>query len=59
MTVWNFQNDMGVWMKGTFEKFTDRGGTDVTYWFKDETGRLHLVSGTRLKAAYPEHEKRS
>jgi hypothetical protein len=34
------------------QTFTDRGGTDVTYWFRDHvTGELSLVSGSRLKAA--------
>ena len=34
------------------ERFSDFGGTDVTYWFRDIDNRIHLVSGSRLKAAY-------
>lgn len=50
--MWRFQDSTGVWRTGKLERFTDRGGTDVTYWFEDTTGRLHLVSGARLKAAH-------
>ena len=51
--LWRFEDAAGVWRTGKFDRFTDYGGTDVTYWFRDLDNRLHLVSGSRLKAAYP------
>jgi hypothetical protein len=49
---WEYQDAIGITHQGYLEKFTDRGGTDVTYWFRDhKTGALDLVSGSRLKAA--------
>jgi len=51
--LWRFEDSSGVWRTGKMDRFTDYGGTDVTYWFKDQDGRIHLVSGARLKAAYP------
>ncbi len=50
--LWRFEDSSGVWRTGKMERFSDFGGTDVTYWFKDQDGRIHLVSGARLKAAY-------
>jgi hypothetical protein len=50
--LWRFEDATGVWRTGRMQRFTDYGGTDVTYWFLDEEERLHLVSGQRLKAAY-------
>ena len=50
--LWRFEDATGVWRTGKMERFTDYGGTDVTYWFKTPDGHLHLVSGARLKAAY-------
>lgn len=55
--LWRFEDSAGVWRTGKMERFTDYGGTDVTYWFKDLDGRLHLVSGARLKAAYTLREE--
>ena len=51
--LWRFEDATGVWRTGKFDRFTDYGGTDVTYWFRDLDNRLHLVSGSRLKAAHP------
>jgi len=50
--VWEFRDTAGVIRLGYFQGFTDRGGTDVSYFFKDvETKALYVVSGTRLKEA--------
>ena len=49
---WKYQDSRGVWQTGEFLKFSDRGGTDVTYFFKrDKTGETDVVSGSRLKKA--------
>mgnify|MGYP003704343921 FL=1 len=50
--LWRFEDATGTWRTGKMDRFTDYGGTDVTYWFRDLDNRLHLVSGSRLKAAY-------
>lgn len=50
--VWKYRDARGVEQTGTMERFSDFGGTDVTYWFRrisDNT--LDLVSGQRLKEA--------
>lgn len=53
---WRFLDQMGQWREGSFERFSDYGGTDVTYWFRDTTDNsLHLVSGQHLKQSYPIH----
>jgi hypothetical protein len=50
--LWSYQDARGVEHLGHFATFTDFGGTDVTYYFRDcETGQLDLVSGSRLKKA--------
>ena len=63
INVWQYEDATGVTRKGAMIKFSDFGGTDVTYWFHrlDEEGKpivhdnggitLDLVSGARLKAA--------
>ena len=49
---WQYQDARGVTHTGYLERFSDHGGTDVTYWFRDHvTGALDLVSGSRLRAA--------
>ncbi|MHC2284412.1 hypothetical protein [Bradyrhizobium barranii] len=49
---WEYQDAAGLPHVGYLERFSDHGGTDVTYWFRDRvTGELSLVSGSRLKAA--------
>lgn len=49
---WKFEDARGVERIGVMDRFTDRGGTDVTYWFMDIVDNtLHLVSGARLKNA--------
>jgi hypothetical protein len=50
--LWSYFDGRGVERTGHFAHFTDRGGTDVTYYFRDcATGELSLVSGSRLKAS--------
>jgi hypothetical protein len=49
---WSYQDARGIDHIGYMERFSDHGGTDVTYWFRDATtGDLTLCSGSRLKAA--------
>jgi hypothetical protein len=49
---WEYQDACGVTHQGYMQTFSDHGGTDITYWFRDhQTGALALVSGARLKAA--------
>ncbi len=48
---WTYSDRIGVQREGTFEKFYDHGGTDVTYYFRRDDGTLDLVSGSRLKDA--------
>ena len=49
---WSYQDERGIDHVGYMERFSDHGGTDVTYWFRDHiTGELSLCSGTRLKSA--------
>jgi len=57
MTVWEYQDRVGVWQQGMFIGFHDFGGTDVTYRFKRADGTLDLVSGSRLKAARVKKEE--
>jgi hypothetical protein len=49
---WAYKDACGVDHIGYMERFSDRGGTDVTYWFRDHlTGKLTLSRGEMLKAA--------
>ncbi len=49
---WQYEDARGTQHTGYMERFSDHGGNDVTYWFRDqETGALDLVSGSRLRAA--------
>ena len=51
-TKWEYEDATGVKRIGILDKFSDRGGTDVTYFFKRvKDGRLDVVSGSRLKNA--------
>jgi hypothetical protein len=48
---WRYDDARGVGHEGFMERFSDHGGTDVTYWMRDgATGELSLVSGSRAKA---------
>jgi len=48
---WRYKDFFGVEREGEFEKFTDYGGTDITYYFRRDDGKLDLVSGSRLNEA--------
>ena len=49
---WEYYDSRGVKHYGWVEKFVDLGGTDVTYFFRDEnTNELSVVSGSVLKKA--------
>jgi hypothetical protein len=49
---WKYFDSRGVEHFGWVEKTSDRGGTDVTYFFRDEkTNELSVVSGSVLKKA--------
>ncbi len=50
---WTYRDTCGVTREGTFEKFLDYGGSDITYFFRREEGTLDLVSGSRLSEAKP------
>lgn len=62
--VWEYTTAAGITARGIFLRYSDRGGTDVTYWFHRlaadgltpivyENGgeQIDLVNGARLKAA--------
>jgi hypothetical protein len=54
--VWEYSDAIGVRHIGHFEGFSDHGGTDVPYFFRDsESGALSVVSGARLKEARAIH----
>jgi len=48
---WRYEDARGVPTEGEFQKSFDYGGTDVTYMFKRDDGRIDMVSGSRLKKA--------
>jgi len=49
---WEYFDSRGVKHTGWIEKTVDHGGTDVTYFFRDEnTDELSVVSGSILKKA--------
>lgn len=51
-TRWQYQDARGVTHIGFYERCIDRGGTDVTYYMRDEnTNELTLLSGQRLRDA--------
>ena len=53
-TVWQFVDRYGTTRQGYFTGFTDYGGTDVSYHFRDVTDdSFHIVSGQRLKNSFP------
>jgi hypothetical protein len=63
MNVWTYRDSAGNQQRGALIKVTDRGGTDITYWFhrltadnvptRFENGgfNVDLVSGEALKQA--------
>jgi len=49
---WHYYDSRGIEHFGWIEKIADHGGTDVTYFFKDElSDELSVLSGTLLKQA--------
>lgn len=52
MTRWRYKDSVGVDHEGNFEKFSDHGGSDITYYFRRDDGTLDLVSGSRLREAH-------
>ena len=47
---WSYVDSLGVKHKGYMEKFSDRGGTDITYFMIDgKTGQLSVISGSLIK----------
>jgi hypothetical protein len=63
INVWQYKDATGVERKGAMLRYSDFGGTDVTYWFHrlnengvpivHENGGITMdgVSGARLKEA--------
>lgn len=49
---WEYYDSLDRKHYGWIEKTSDKGGTDVTYFFRDEkSNELSVVSGSRLKKA--------
>ena len=49
---WKYYDSLGKEHYGWVEKFADHGGTDVTYFFRDEkSNELSVLSGSKLKKA--------
>lgn len=49
---WKYLDNLNNEHFGWIEKTVDLGGTDVTYFFRDEnTNELSIVRGSRLKQA--------
>lgn len=47
---WKYQDSRGIEHIGYMEKFFDKGGTDITYFMRDqETGELSVLSGSLVK----------
>ncbi len=54
MPKWKYFDGRGVEHIGEYQKCVDCGGTDITYFFRDEkTNDLSLVSGANLKRSHP------
>lgn len=53
MMYWRYTDAAGVERVGTVEKTSDRGGTDVTYFFRSTDGVLSVLSGSLVKNARP------
>lgn len=49
---WHYPDGRGVWQTGTVEKTSDRGGSDVTYFFRGDDGSLTVRSGVSLTDAH-------
>ena len=48
---WEYEDGAGVKRTGTFVKSSEGQGSDVTYFFKRDTGETDAVSGEKLKRA--------
>ena len=48
---WSYEDARGVKKRGVVENTVDRGGTDVTYFMRSESGDLDLLRGELLKKA--------
>lgn len=51
MNKWIYKDAIGIERIGTLEQTIPGQGSDITYVFKREDGKLDLVSGQRLKEA--------
>ncbi len=47
--LWRYLDNRGVEQVGTVENTVDRGGSDVTYFFRRTTGELDVLGGLRVK----------
>ena len=47
---WEYYDSRGIKHLGTMQKFSDKGGTDITYFMiDDKTGELSVLSGSLIK----------
>jgi len=54
MPLWRIVDSMGQERTARFVGYSDFGGTDVPYYFRDTTDdSFHIVSGQRLKQSHP------
>lgn len=54
MTIWKIIDSTGTQRTARFVGFSDFGGTDVSYHFRDTTdSSYHIVRGQHLKQSYP------
>jgi len=54
---WKYKDATGTDREGTLQSSHDFGGTDVPYIFERDDGTIDVVSGARLKNAYPIYPK--
>lgn len=56
MTIWKIIDSLGNTRTARFVGFSDFGGTDVSYHFRDVTDdSYHIVRGQHLKQSHPEY----
>lgn len=48
---WTYKDAIGLDREGFYRRAIERGGTDITYVFQRDDGRIDLVSGSRLREA--------
>ena len=52
--AWSYEDSCGIPRIGVVETTSDRGGTDVTYFLRRDTGELDVVSGSLIaRNAHP------